>query len=202
MHDEEVVYLNEAQIEAAADVLAQALANDPLFVYALPDDAERAARLPAFLARNLFYGILYGQVFTTPGAVTGAAVWLPPGSDITPERAANAGYGQLATIIGREGLLKIGQVLDYLNEAHHRDFAPDHWYLNVVGVAPARQRQGIGQAMVQAGIERAAVACLPCYLDTAAPDNIPFYRKLGFRVLAASVVPGSNIRFWTLGREL
>jgi hypothetical protein len=41
MHNDEVVYLNEAQPEAAADVLAQALANDPLFVYALPDNAER-----------------------------------------------------------------------------------------------------------------------------------------------------------------
>jgi ribosomal protein S18 acetylase RimI-like enzyme len=201
MHHYELMPLAKAQIEAAAGVLAQALANDPLFVYALPDDAERAARLPAFFARNLFYGILYGQAFTTAGAVTGAAVWLPPGSDITPERAASAGYGQLATIVGREGLLKIGQVLDYLNDVHHRDFAPDHWYLNVVGVAPARQRQGIGQALVQAGIERAAVAGLPCYLDTAAPHNIPFYQKLGFRVLVESVIPGSNVRFWTLGRE-
>jgi hypothetical protein len=123
MHNDKVVYLKEAQIDEVAQVLAQALANDPLFAYVLPDNAERAARLPAFFARNLFYGILYGQVFTTSGKVMGAAVWLPPGSDITPERAASAGYGRLATIIGREGLLKIGQALDYLNDAHHRDFS-------------------------------------------------------------------------------
>jgi ribosomal protein S18 acetylase RimI-like enzyme len=193
--------LAEAQIETAAQLLAQALAGDPFFKYALPDDAERAARLPPFFARNLFYGLLYGQTFTTVGNVMGAAVWLPPGSDVTPERAASADYGQLATIIGREGLLRIGQALDYLNEVHHRDFAPDHWYLNVVGVAPAWQGQGIGRALVQAGVAQAAAAGLPCYLDTAAPDNLPFYQQLGFRVLAESVVPDSRVRFWTMGLE-
>jgi ribosomal protein S18 acetylase RimI-like enzyme len=145
--------LFEAQIEEAAHVLAQALAHDPLFVYALPNDAERAARLRAFLARTVSYGLLYGQVFTTSGIVMGAAVWLPPGSDVTPERIASTGYDQRRAIIGREGLLKIGQVLDYLNDVHRRNFAPDHWYLNVVGIAPAKQRQGIGHALVGGAIE-------------------------------------------------
>jgi ribosomal protein S18 acetylase RimI-like enzyme len=201
MHYYEVVPLAETQIETAAHLLAQALANDPLFAYALPDEAERASRLPAFLARNLFYGLLYGQAFTTAGNVLGAAVWLPPGSDVTPERAASAGYNQLSSILGREALLKIGQALDHLNDGHHRAFAPDHWYLTVVGVDPARQRQGIGRALVQAGVAQAAAAGLPCYLDTAAPENLPFYEQLGFRVLVDSPIPDTNLHFWTMALD-
>jgi ribosomal protein S18 acetylase RimI-like enzyme len=100
--------------------------------------------------------------------------------------------------MGREGLLRIGLVLDYLNDVHHRDFAPEHWYLSVVGVAPAQQRQGIGRALVLAGVAQAAAAGLPCYLDTAAPENVPFYEQLGFQVLVKSVVSESDLTFWLL----
>ena len=126
MPNYEVVYLVEAQIEDAARVLALALQDDPLNVYVLPNREERALRLPAFFAVHLRYGHLFGEVCTTPSASEGAAVWLPPGSDITPERAASAGFNQLSTIIGADAIPRLGRVLDYLEAFHHRDFPSKH----------------------------------------------------------------------------
>jgi ribosomal protein S18 acetylase RimI-like enzyme len=68
-------------------------------------------------------------------------------------------------------------------------------------VDPARQRQGIGRALVQAGVAQAAAAGLPCYLDTAAPENLPFYEQLGFRVLVDSPIPDTNLHFWTMALD-
>ena len=49
----QVVPLIETQMEAAAQVLALALQDDPLAVYILPDAQERKQRFPGFFMLNI-----------------------------------------------------------------------------------------------------------------------------------------------------
>jgi GNAT superfamily N-acetyltransferase len=195
------VPLDEAQLDDAARALALAFQNDPLQSYVLPDPEERALRSPAHLATLLLYGHLFGEVTTTQGTPEGAAVWQPPGAEITPERAVSAGFDRLSTLIGAEALQRLGRVLDYLEAVHRRDVPPEHWYLLIVGVAPAQQGQGVGRALLQPMLDKADAAGLPCYLDTAQPLAVPFYQKLGFRVLVETVDPESGLRLRTFRRD-
>src|SRR5437870_5293354 len=98
----QVAPLAEAQIEDAARALALAFQHDPLQSYVLPDPEERARRSPPHFATFLRYGHLFGEVYTTPGTPVGAAVWQPPGAEMTPERAVAAGLNRLSTQIGAD----------------------------------------------------------------------------------------------------
>jgi ribosomal protein S18 acetylase RimI-like enzyme len=139
-----VVPLIETQIEAAAQVLALALQDDPLFVYILPDAQERRQRLPGFFVPDVRYGYLFGEVFTNSGNPEGVAVWQLPGMDVTPERAKKAGYPQKRAI-GMDALQRLGQIFDYLGDFHHHTLPSEHWYLNAIGVVPTDKGRGLAK---------------------------------------------------------
>ena len=196
----QVVPLIETQMEAAAQVLALANQDDPLAVYILPDAQKRKQRFPGLFMLNVRYGYLFGEVFTTPGNPEGVAVWYVPGMHVTPERAEEAGFHQ-RSILGVDALQKLGRVFDYLGEVHHSALPSEHWYLNALGVTPARQGQGLGQALLRPVLERTEAMGQPCCVDTFSAQMIPFYHKLGFRTLVETIEPESKIHIWTLCRD-
>jgi ribosomal protein S18 acetylase RimI-like enzyme len=67
-----------------------------------------------------------------------------------------------------------------------------HWNLETMGIAPAAQGQGIGSRLIAPGLARADAQRLACYLTTGRAENLRFYRRFGFRVVAEglALVPG------------
>jgi predicted N-acetyltransferase YhbS len=53
-----------------------------------------------------------------------------------------------------------------------------------MGIAPAVQGQGIGSRLIAPGLARADTQRLPCYLTTGRADNLRFYHRFGFQVVA------------------
>lgn len=197
----DIVPLAADRIDGASGALALAFQDDPLHAYVLPDPEERAERSPAHFAILLRFGHLFGEVFTTRGDPVGAAIWQPPGADVTPERAAESGFDKLAEVIGQEALVRLGRVFDFLETHAAREMPTTHWYVMAVGVAPASQSRGIGTALLRPGIERAGAAGLPCYLATANSKNVAFYLALGFRLMVETIEPSSGLTFWTFRRD-
>jgi GNAT superfamily N-acetyltransferase len=173
----EVAPLAEAQIEVAARALALAFQDDPLQSYILPDPEERARRSPAHLSALLRFGHLFGEAYATRGTAEGAAVWQPPGVEMTPERAVSAGLDRLAALIGPDALERLGRVLDYLEAVHRRDMPPEHWYLMLVGVLPERQGQGVGHALLQPVLNRPTQPGCPATWTPPSPRICPFTRS-------------------------
>lgn len=197
-----VVPLREEHLDGAAEALARAFFDDPLQRHVFPDPAERAARSPGHFAPLLRYGLMFGEVLTTEGEPSGAAVWLPPGGwEVTPERAASAGLDRLPEVLGEEAAGRFFSALEAVDPYHHSDVPAEHWYLMVVGVAPEARGLGLGRALLQPVIDRADSAGLPCYLETAQPDNVAFYEHLGFTRLVEAVEPRSGLRMWTFRRD-
>src|SRR6266851_5060518 len=88
----DAVRLGDAQLDDAGDVLARAFWDDPLITYTFPDEAERGRVISPFMRAGARLGHLFGEVYTSAGAVEGAAVWLPPDwGEFTPERMEQAG---------------------------------------------------------------------------------------------------------------
>ena len=56
------------------------------------------------------------------------------------------------------------------------------WVLEVLGVHPDVQRQGLGGALLEAGLERAREDGAGAYLLTSSEDALPFYQAHGFTV--------------------
>ena len=192
--------LDEAEVAAAGQTLADAFHDDPLQVHVFPDPVERARCSPAQFAILVREGCLFGEVHATQG-LTGLSVWLPPGNVVTPEKAAQSGFQQLPELMGRASFERFGLVLDYLSSAHGKVMPAAHWYLMLVGVRPDRQGGGQGRALLAPIMARADAAGVPICLDTAQEKVKPFYERLGFRVLLETVDPASGLRLWTYQRD-
>ena len=186
----------------AAAALARAFHDDPLQSYIFPDSEERAARSPAHFSALLEYGLKYGEVFSTPEATHGAAVWLGPDAwDVSEEKAAASGLDRLPSILGEEAAARFSGVLNAAEPLHRTAVPPKHWYVMVIGVCPTEQGKGIGRKLLQPMIDRAESEGLPVYLETAQPGNIAFYEQLGFRVIGEIDEPKSGLRLWAFRRD-
>ena len=178
-----------------ATILAAAFADDPVFEWFFPDRTQRRTCLPKLFARLYEVEMRYGAVVRAED-YQATSFWRAPGQAITP---ASAFIRQIPALVGLFGL-RLGRLMAVSRaiEAHMPDGQP-FWYAHFVGVQPAEQRHGWGRAMMQHGFARAAAADMPLYLETARPENVAFYRALGFEVTGEWNVPDGP-HFWSLMR--
>ena len=195
--------LPRAARAAASTALARAFYHDPMFVYLLPEAKTRGGNLRWFLAHGLNVGHLFGRTETVllDGQPVGAAVWVRPGqTDLRPLQMLRAGFGALPIRFGLGGVRRFASLAESTEAAHHLAVPEPHWYLLILGVDPARQRAGVGGALIRHGTARADADGVPCYLETMNEANLPFYHRAGFRVVHEAAVPGGGLRVWALRR--
>lgn len=198
----ETIRLAKTQIKEAGQVLGRAFFDDPLTVYVEPDDAKRARVLPWFFGTGARYGDMFGEVYTTPQSVEGAAVWLPPGEfTLSPLRMMRAGMLAAPFKLGLGAFMRFMGAMNHVEELHKRDMPPEHWYLMILGVEPDRQGHGVGGSLIEPILARADASELPCYLETMKERNVTFYRKHGFDVVVEDDLPKGGPHFWTMKRE-
>ena len=190
--------LTPKAIDGLAGALARAFHDDPFFVHVMADAARRAAQLHWWMRCALHYGLSYGEVYAT-GALSGAAIWLPPDApDISIARAVLTGWWQVPW---RLGITAAGRLwrLDANRDSTAESLPSRRWYLMTLGVAPEHQGHGLGSALLQPVLRTADAAGLPCYLQTATERDVAFYRKHGFDITGESPL-GAGGRFWAMVR--
>ncbi|HEY9218608.1 MAG TPA: GNAT family N-acetyltransferase [Phenylobacterium sp.] len=171
----------ESDREALLDVLLLAFSGDPCLRYTL---ARPEHLLKGF--RGLATG-LGGGGFATGGAyitedAAAGALWLPPGVESDGEAIGKV-IGELVT---EEKAPVLEQVVEGMGRHHPHE---PHWYLAMIGVDPVRQGEGLGSAVLKAGLARCDADGLPAYLESSNPKNIPLYERHGFEVLGV-IQPG------------
>lgn len=177
--------------------LAAAFADDPALAWILPDRDDRLHRLPRLFSLIAAEDLASGLALRSAGSQA-VSLWLD---------SADAGSGLFDTLRHLPGYwwalgggllrgLRVSQAI----EAHHpRDTAFD--YLHFIGVAPAAQGQGLGGALIRAGQARASARGRPIYLETATPENVGLYQRLGFSILAEWHPAPAAPRFWSMWWE-
>ena len=193
----DVVRMPPGRLVEASAVLARAFQDDPAWSWVFPNPSRRAALLPWLFQTG--FEVTEAEIWTTGGDMLGIARWLPPGRPVvhvgpmlralvaTPLRVREAttrffAYGRAV-------------------EAMRADAVPEpHWYLAGIGVEPARQREGIGSALITPGLDAAAAAGLPAALLTNSDRNLSFYRRHGFEVVREGHTPEDGPRAWMMRR--
>jgi ribosomal protein S18 acetylase RimI-like enzyme len=193
-----VVRLPDNRLGEASDVLARAFLTDPAWEWLIPD-AERRARVLPWLFR-VGFDVTAAEVYATEGPVLGAARWIGPGR---PAMRVAATLRALVTTPLRLGattgpFLAYGRAVETLRA----EVAPgDHWYLAGIGVEPEAQRQGIGGALLQPGIDAARRDGVPAVLLTNNAANLSFYERHGFSVVREDDTPKGGPHAWAMVRN-
>jgi ribosomal protein S18 acetylase RimI-like enzyme len=174
------VPLDPGDVSAAADVLVRSFADDPGLHFVLPDAADRE-RLGSSLAHAVIrYALRCGTPLATAGKVRGVALWFPPDAPApTGADLAETGLAAVPDQIGPDAWGRFQRLLDHLDALHPR-YAPEpHWYLAMLGVDPAWQRQGLGEALLRPIFAMADRDGLCCYLE-APTERVPRARGDGY----------------------
>jgi GNAT superfamily N-acetyltransferase len=176
--------------------LSRAFVNDPLFVWAIPDDDLRQRLTLEFftLYAKAFLG--HDETYTTAGDVVAAALWAPPGAvPISDEDAEELG-GRIQELAGPDAPRFLG--LSKLFDEHHPHGS--YWYLQFMGVAPGWQGQGIGSALMAPVLERCDREGARAYLDATSERNKRLYERHGFEAQDPFAAPGGP-PLWPMWRQ-
>jgi ribosomal protein S18 acetylase RimI-like enzyme len=199
---------------AAGAVAARALRDDPLFVYLHGDDplARMAGAYGAFRepvrtpedvrglrrllrstrsaldarpAPTVWGALLHGDVVGSAAAASPGACFVdmlpvdvrtqptgPEGAPGSPDRLARVMY-ELST-----------------NHSTER-----HWHVGPVGVEPGLQGRGVGAKVMQLLCDAMDREGEIAFLETEKPENVVFYRRLGFEVTSESYLTGLHTWF-------
>lgn len=186
-----------AGLEQATGVLAAAFRDNPLNRAVIGEPPERRLRcnragsrasLEVAIGRAIVRGAWIG------GALQGVLVALPAARSTLP----------LPSLVGQLRVLwaQGWRVSERWNRAHFElrrcRPAEPHAYLDVVGVAPAAWRTGVGSALLADWLARVDADGVPSYLETDRSENRTFYRRAGFETIAEECILG--VRVWRMWR--
>lgn len=174
-------------------MLAQAFIGRPFTGLLGDDPAARLESSRVMFAGLARYGLAYGAVHAI-GCIEGVAIWLAPQYvEMTEERLAAVGLADGSSVVGDAAWKRILAYDIVAARLHEQSISGPHWYLSVIGVAPEVQGRGLAGALLSHMYERLDGEHLPAYLDTNVSENVAFYQRRGFRVVAQAVEPASGI---------
>jgi ribosomal protein S18 acetylase RimI-like enzyme len=168
------------------DALVAAFGKDPVLRHLFPDDETYPRYAEAFFGVSFDKRVDRRSIWTVQsGGAT--AIWEPP--DAAP----------VADHLDRElpaGILE--RVRTYDRVVHEAMPRQPFWYLGVLGTHPDHTGKRWAQAVMHAGLDRAAADGLPAVLETGNPANVAFYRRAGWEVIREIPRP---LPIWIMRRE-
>jgi len=178
---------HHVEIATAADqaavhsTLTLAFGRDPMARYAHTHLMAFPRLAVAFAASAFARGTAYRI-----GGFAGAALWLPP--DLQPDEEALGVLMQ--ETVPAEIQADAGQVMEQMGALHPKE---PHWYLPLIGVDPAEQGKGLGDALMAHALAIVDRDGLPAYLESTNPRNVSLYQRHGFEQLGRIQVGGSPV---------
>ena len=190
----DIVRVSRADQAALVETLAQAFQTDPALTWILPD-ADHRFRALRGLFRTLVPADMRAGLALRSGGDEAAALWRAPGQAHSGTLEFLRTVVPLVATFGtalRRGLRVQGSI-----DAHRPK--GQFWYLHYVGVRRDHRGRGHGGRIIRAQTAVADAAGLPCWLETATPENVPLYERLGFVTQVEWDVPGGP-HFWGMMR--
>lgn len=193
-----------SQYSTYAEALYLALIDDPFYV-TLADKISNGLNQREAMIDYFEYSILeaveYGVICEASDGVSGVSVWAKP---LDASRAVEKSARKRRFMSGRMG--------DYCSQNYQRigtfmsqrarDFVRENeWYLSILGLVPEARGKGMGAGLIRPVLDQADAAGVPTYLESFTPENMPFYRHLGYEVAGTFYEPVTNSEYSLLRRE-
>jgi len=131
------------------------------------------------------------------GHGAGIAVWIPPDAREEHGAIGPAPPGDEATVLG-DHAERHAAFWGWVEE--HEPLEP-LLYLSHIGVAPERQGEGLGTALMRDGLDRAQDDDVPIWLETSRADNVTYYERFGFSTTVDEDAPDGGPHIWFMRRD-
>lgn len=164
-----------ADQDRAVAAIVLGFSADPIARWSYPEPNDYLNYFPRIvkaLGGNAFES---GTAYHIDGFL-GAALWLPPGVEPREEEMA----ALFQNTIGEDRLDEVFSLVEQMGNSRPPE---PHWYLPLIGVDPAQQGKGYGDALMAHALTLCDRDKVPAYLESTNPRNIPLYRRHGFEVL-------------------
>ena len=167
----------------AIDTVVLAFSADPVARWSWPDSHQYLTSMPSLTRAFGSRAFGHNGAYCTDG-YSGAALWLPPG--VTPDEEA---LGEIVRGTVSPSIRdNVFAVFEQMAKYHP---AEPHWYLPLIGVDPAHQGKGHGDALMRYALQQCDRDHKPAYLESTNPRNISLYRRHGFDVVGTIQVGSS-----------
>lgn len=170
MMQSQVTKATQADRERVLTTVLAAFRHDPVFAFFFPDAETFDANARALVGHLFDKRVRRGTAWIADG---GAAVsmWSAPGLEADAGEPAPQFVGET-----RRRLRLYGDALSPLLPK------ADHWYLGVLAIHPNHAGSVLASAVMEPGLELAAVAGVPIYLETSTLESMQRHRRAGFVV--------------------
>lgn len=183
------------RLDECVSLLAEAFVTSPLHRCAFgPERLDRNRTFFRIGLRNMFVGQSFVALEADNGAMCGYIHFnrwphcLPAPEEVPRVVALH--------------LLPLGealpQVIRWFGRWCHRDPAEPHVHLGPIGVAPGKQRQGVGTMLMRHYIDHLEREKAAGYLETDRLENVRFYEKFGFSLQGEEELIGTSV--WYMWR--
>jgi len=194
--------LESRNLHDAAEFLAAAFFNYPIFVFYFPNPSRRSRYLPWYLRNVLRCALRYGEAWTTPDTA-GVLFVLPPGhTSLSIREYVRNGFLLTPFVLGLRAYIQSMECEDFVGRAQ-KDVMEDrpHYYLWGVAVDPAEQGKGIGDALIRSFLARTDAEGMSVYLETHDGQNVGYYERYGFELDLQTSIPKHNLPIWCMRRS-
>ncbi|MBT2417492.1 GNAT family N-acetyltransferase [Streptomyces sp. ISL-22] len=190
----------EADRELVVRLLDAAFQDDPVSGWVFPDEEHRRTTHPALVAAFTDIVFADGRIDLTEDG-TACALWLSiPAGDhgLDPEHRDDEGPAQLRAAVDPDNE-RVEQIARLTADIHPSGRA--HEYLWMIAVAPERQGEGLGTALVTSVLDRCDRDGVPAYLEASSARSRKLYERLGFELLGRPLDLPDGPRMWPMWRE-
>jgi GNAT superfamily N-acetyltransferase len=192
--------IEQADVQPAGEVLADAFSEYPFFLYCLgADNYDRVA--PGMFASFVRWTMLYGKAWTT-NDLSAVALRRPPGTrSIGFWNALSSGLVLTFLRMDTATRQRFGRAAPIVEETHKSIIGDQpHWHCWMMGVLPARQGTGVGRRLMRYTFEQSDRAGLPCYLETFSESSVRVHESQLYCIRQAVKIPETPLTLYAMVR--
>ncbi len=195
----EVLSIDKALCPEAVGVLTRAFKDDPviLAVHLNVTPDERIQRTALGMSAVLEVCIRRGLplYIKKDNSIVGVSTVYPPGTYPLPIATQ---LGILFKYVTKKGFNGVGRWIKIQIQYDKQHPKEPHYYLELIGVEPSLQGQGLGAFILRHIVDKADQDHMGCYLETSKSRNLPLYHRVGFQTVTKKKIIGVDI--WSMWR--
>ncbi|GGY46719.1 GNAT family N-acetyltransferase [Streptomyces djakartensis] len=179
-------------------LLDEAFRDDPVSAWVFPGAKDRRAHHPGLMAAFTDIVLAAGRIDVTEDA-SACALWMSIPADDHGGDAQDEGPSQVREAVDpdNERIEQIGRLTAAIHPSGRA-----HEYLWMIGVAPGRQGEGLGTALIESVLDRCDREGTPAYLEASSARSRRLYERLGFEQSGPVLtLPEGGPAMWPMWRE-